>query len=77
MQRRGMVPHQITAFLKSILNQLTDSTLSKIENVVDDCEEYGYGDPKIDYPVWESFLNDIRNELTHRKPNKGVKTLSN
>lgn len=67
--RRTCVPGLVIDFIRPLLPELCNKTLSVMER--DIAGAGGYGDKQIDEPRWLQFLEDIRREQRRRKEDEG------
>ena len=66
--RRTYMPDIVVDYIKRLIPQLSDKTLTVIRNDITERAMYGsLGDPKIDAPLWIGLLDWIAEELERRK----------
>lgn len=67
--RQTYIPHTVIQYIRPILPHLTKRTLVCMERDIREAENYGsgYGDEKIDKPVWLNFLQEVQIELSRRE----------
>ena len=63
--RQTYMPRLVTEFIKPLLSDLGDDTLSVMRKDIRSAESYG--NETIDKPVWMRFLDDIEQEICRRK----------
>lgn len=65
--RQTYMPGIVVGFIKPLLPELSDKTLWCFEKDVLDAKTYGgYGDPRIDEPLWLGFLEAVQKEVRRR-----------
>lgn len=67
--RRTYMPSIVCSYITQLIPRLSLKSLSVIERDILDAEKFGYGDEKIDKPVWMKFLDEIKNEIERRNQN--------
>lgn len=63
------MPSIVCSYITQLIPRLSLKSLSVIERDILDAEKFGYGDEKIDKPVWMEFLDEIKNEIERRNQN--------
>lgn len=67
MGRQTYMPSLVTDFITPLLPHVSDHALYIFDQDVTDQRYFGgYGDPKIDEPVWMRFHEAVRTEKTRR-----------
>lgn len=65
--RMTYMPHLVTDFITPLLPELSDKTLWCFDHDITERRyEGGYGDPKIDEPMWMRFHAAVREERRRR-----------
>ena len=63
--RQTYVPSLVTDFIRPLLSDLGDDTLSVMRKDIRSAESYG--NETIDKPVWVRFLSEVEEEICRRK----------
>lgn len=66
--RKTYMPHLVIEFIRPLLKDISDKTLSCMEHDIISAKDYG--DINIDKPAWIKFLNEIQTEQIRRHNNK-------
>lgn len=66
--RQTYMPSLVIDFIRPLLPQLDNKTLSIIENDIKNAESYG--NEKIDKLIWVRFLSEVEEEICRRKERK-------
>ena len=65
--RRSYAPHDVIAYCRPLLPNLSDKTLHVMQNdIAAAARDEMLGDVTIDAPAWKLFLEEVRNELAKR-----------
>ena len=64
--RQMYMPSTVCSYITPLLPRLSSKALCVLKRDIVDAEKYGYGDEKIDKPVWINFLSKIQGEIERR-----------
>ena len=70
--RQTYMPSLVTDFIKPLIPYLNDKTLWVFDEDIKQQGKWpdGYGDPRIDKPVWMSFWDAVKEEIAGRDQEK-------
>lgn len=55
--RRSYMPYLVTSFITPLLPHLSKKTIWCFRRDLEECRDFG--DPEIDKPIWEQFLQKV------------------